>query len=397
MARHALAALFFALALVACSEDDTSPAPSDAGADTSTDASPDVSNDSPTTDTTTDAPAADTASEAAVDALPDAPPPEPAIHFVGRHESNGPDAARFGWPGTGFLFRFEGTAASVQMNDPSGYFTVIVDGQEQPRLETSQGEKTYALASGLTDGVHTVEVYRRAEGFFGPTSVSSIDITGTLLAPPIPNRRIEILGDSISCGYGNEGPDQNCNFSADTENHYHTYGAIAARELGAELSTIAWSGKGVIFNYGDDKDEPLPTLFERTIPSESGSSWSFAWQPDAVLINLGTNDFSTDDDPTESQFVGAYVAMLEDIRGVYPNARILCTVAPLLSAADRTLVMGTIQDAIDARAASGDSNVKRIDLDVDAIGWGCDWHPSIATHEAMAALLVSSLRSELGW
>jgi lysophospholipase L1-like esterase len=403
--RFPLLASFLSLVIcVGCgSSDDTTPA-RDAGTDAPKDASDATTDVQP--DGTTDAPS-DTGIEAAPDvtpdvpdavsdAVPDAPPAEPHVHFVGRHEPLPSGGARFGWSGTGFVVRFQGTAARVRMDDPSGFFTVVVDGQMQSRLETSSGEALYELATGLSAGEHVVEVYRRAEGFFGATRVIEVEIDGTLLPPPVVGRRIEVLGDSITCGYGNEGADQYCNFSSDTENHYQTYAAIAARALDAELSAIAWSGKGVIFNYGDDTTEPLPSLFGRTIPTEA-NDWGFEWQPDAVVINLGTNDFSAEGDPSESEFVGAYVGLLEKIRDVYPDARILCTVAPLLSEAESALVMGYIQQAVQARVGAGDGNVARIDLHVENEGWGCDWHPSIATHEAMAALLESELKTAMGW
>ena len=30
-------------------------------------------------------------------------------------------------------------------------------------------------------------------------------------------------------------------------------------------------------------------------------------------------------------------------------------------------------------------------------GYGCDWHPSLRTHEIMAEALVAELRDDLGW
>src|SRR5690606_5907364 len=128
-------------------------------------------------------------------------------------------------------------------------------------------------------GEHTVELYRQTEGSFGTTVVLGVDLAGGELLPPPPvPRRIEVVGESLSCGFGNEGVAP-CPFSAETENHYLTYGAVAARSFGAELSTIAWSGKGVVYNYGDDKNNPLPAIYDRTLPTEA-SPWSFAWQPD---------------------------------------------------------------------------------------------------------------------
>ena len=58
-------------------------------------------------------------------------------------------------------------------------------------------------------------------------------------------RKIEIVADSTATGYGIEGPDQYCGFSADTENHYIAYPALAARAVNAEVNTIGWSGIGV--------------------------------------------------------------------------------------------------------------------------------------------------------
>jgi lysophospholipase L1-like esterase len=299
-----------------------------------------------------------------------------------------------GWSGVGAVFRFDGTAASVSLDDAAGYFTVVVDGELQAPLVTSPGLQTYPLAAGLPAGEHTVELYRRTEGSFGPTVLHGVELTGELLPPPPVDRRIEVIGDSISCGYGNEGVDP-CNFSAETENHYRTYGAFAARSLGAELSTVAWSGKGVIYNYGDDKNDPLPAIYDRTIAAEA-APWSFAWQPDAVVINLGTNDFSTDDDPPKEVFVPAYVDFLVHLREVYPEAYILI-VAPSLWGQEATMVAGYLTEVVAQRQADGDSEVAFADINVDWIGAGCNGHPSVATHEAMGAKLAAELAAALAW
>ena len=59
--------------------------------------------------------------------------------------------------------------------------------------------------------------------------------------PPGPGRLIEVIGDSITCGYGDLGKlgDADC---YPTESHWDTYEAVAARMLGAEVSTIAGVG-----------------------------------------------------------------------------------------------------------------------------------------------------------
>lgn len=322
------------------------------------------------------------------------PPAEPAVHYVGRYDASDPGHVRMGWSGAGAVFKFAGTGASVTLDDAGRYFTVVVDGAVQPTLATTPGEQTYPLATGLPDGEHTIELYRRTEGSFGPTVLLGVDIDGELLPPPPVARRIEIIGDSITAGYGNEGTDP-CNFSAETENHYITYGALAARALGAEIHAVAWSGKGIIYNYDNDKQDPLPALYDRTVAVEQ-AAWDFSWQPDVVVINLGTNDFSTGDDPPEELYVGEYVKFLAHLRDVYPGAYQL-VLAPSLWGDEVALVAGYLQSVVDQRHAAGDPDVGFADINVQWIGSGCDGHPSAATHEGMAMRLTEELKTRLGW
>lgn len=322
------------------------------------------------------------------------PPTEPAVHWVGRYDASDPGRVRMGWSASGLVVRFDGTGASVVLDDQAQYFTRYVDGALQPDLATSPGEQTYVLASGLAPGEHVVELYRRTEGSFGASVFGDVQIEGELLPPPPVERRIEVVGDSITCGYGNEG-EEPCGFSAETENAQLTYAGVAARTLGAELHMVAWSGKGVVHNYGDDMFEPLPEVYDRALATE-GASWDFSWHPDVVVINLGTNDFSTDGDPSEDVFVSAYVDFMAHLRDVHPDAYILA-ISPSLFGQEATMVDGYLQTIVDARMAAGDDAVGWANVNVEWIGSGCDGHPNVVTHEAMAERLVAELEARLGW
>jgi lysophospholipase L1-like esterase len=323
------------------------------------------------------------------------PAPTPGPYYVGRHDASDPLSVRMSWSGTGLVLRFRGTAARVTMNGTGRYFTVVVDGAVQPTLAVSGDSNTYDVATGLTDGEHLVELYRRTEGSYGATEIHGVEVDGELLGVPPPARRIEVVGDSITAGYGVDGPDQYCDFSAETENHFLTYAAVAARAVDAELAAVAWSGKGVVYNYGDDRTQPMPTLYDRVIATEAGSTGTIR-PADVVVVNLGTNDFSTDGDPPESEFVPAYVGLLEQIRARHPAALIACTIGPPLGASDMDRARPMIESAIAMRAAAGDANVQWIDLDGFS-DWGCDYHPGDETHALLAEDLVAFLRSELGW
>jgi hypothetical protein len=322
------------------------------------------------------------------------------VHWVGRMDFSDAKGPRFAWSGSGAVARFNGTQVGVTVS--SGQYTVLVDGQLRPKLVGSSAVQS--LATGLAAGPHTVEIYRRTEANQGESQFLGFDFgSGTLLPPPLPTRRLEVVGDSISCGYGVEGANATCPFSADTENHYLSYEALAARAVSAELVTIAWSGKGAFCNYGDDATscvDPMPTYYERALPNRSDSAWDFQkWQADAVVINLGTNDFSTNQDPTKEQFEGAYTALIKKIRSKYANAWILCTNGTMLTGTDLTTVRGYIQNVVTTLSAAGDAKLKSFELTPQAAadGYGCDYHPSKATHVKMADQLTAVLKSTLGW
>jgi lysophospholipase L1-like esterase len=278
-------------------------------------------------------------------------------------------------------------------------FAVWIDGVLQPVLDAQSGANEYPLASGLSGPSHTVEIYRRTEANQGVSRFLGFDFgpDGNLLPPMQHTRRIEVIGDSITCGYGNEGANESCPFSPETENHNQSYAAVAARALEADLSTVAWSGKGIIYNYGEDTLEPLPELYDRAIPSETDSQWDFGFIPDAVVINLGTNDFSTDGDPSPELFRDSYATFLEHIRSKYPQASIFCTVGPMLGGDDLNAARAGIAAAVGVRNAAGDDHVEAWEMDIANDSPGCDWHPSIATHQAMADALTAKLREALDW
>ena len=198
------------------------------------------------------------------------------VRWVGRVDTTSePTHPRFSWSGSGFVARFEGTSlsAALYITGTSAIFKAVVDGTPQAPFTANPGTTTFMLASGLAAGVHTVELYRQTEGPQGESRLFSLDVgTGTLMDPPAgASRLIEVVGDSITCGYGILGAlaDSDC---YPTESHWDTYAALAGRALGAEVSTIAASGRGVVRNYGGDTSGTMPMLYPRAVTNVAGRS-----------------------------------------------------------------------------------------------------------------------------
>lgn len=340
-------------------------------------------------------------SDAPADAPPDAPVATATIHTIGRFDATDPAALRFEWPASAIVATFDGTTLDARLvGDANMQIQVVVDGAATSVIKPAAGTDTYTVASGLPAGKHTVMLYRRTESFFQPLKFGGFSPASALVPSPAPHARtIELVGDSITCGYGDEGTSASCPFTPDTENEYLTYGALTARALDADQVAIAWSGKGMYRDYGGGTTEQMPELWDRTIPTEATSAWAFTgYTPDAVVINLGTNDFAKGD--PGAPFVDAYVAFLAKVRGRYPGAFVFCTTSPLLGGTEAAQHKGYVQAAIDARKAKGDTRVALVDFptqDGAVDGLGCDYHPSLKTHAKMAAILTAAIKAQLGW
>ena len=241
---------------------------------------------------------------------------------------------RFAWSGSGFVANVAGSRISVALQTEgataSAFFQPVIDGQVGGRFQVPAGPpQTVVLGTGLAAGDHVVELYRESEGSFGDTVFRGF-VDGTLKgAPPPPPRLIEVIGDSISAGYGNLGNETHapsgttnaCPFTLDTESAYRSYASMVGRALGAEVSIVARSGWGVIRGYDGKTSDVLPSLYANTLGAAPAPAWSFERKADVVVVNLGSNDSShpAGGDPGAA-FETAYVAFLRTVRGHYANA-----------------------------------------------------------------------------
>ena len=325
------------------------------------------------------------------------------IHYLGRFDRSNPDSPGFSWPGTAIVTRFSGTGIDVNLHDDGhNFFAVSIDGAAPSVLATSSATDTYTMAQGLPEGEHEAVLYRRTESFLGIVHFHGFSVLGgkpLIPTPPPFKRRMELIGDSITCGYGNEGVGPNCSFSAQTENGWLSYGSVTARALKAEARLIAYSGKGVYRDGGGNTGEQMPVMYERTYADIPGSTWDFsAWTADVVVVNLGTNDFNPGD--PGQPYVNAYAGLIKQVRTHYPKAYILCAVGSMLPSAKLSQCTSYVKSVVNEANAGGDPRVSFVDFGVqDGVvdGYGCDYHPSVKTDQIMADKLTAAIKAVTGW
>ena len=326
---------------------------------------------------------------------------DPLVRYVGRFDLADAAGPRCTWSASAVTVTFSGDSLGVKLKDGGqNFWQVVVDGAPTGVLALQKGEHVYPVASGLASGTHTVELVKRTEFFAGVTQVEGFQLAAgaKLLPTPARTHRIEVIGDSISCGYGNEAASKEEKFSTATENAWLAYGAVAAREVGADYVCVAWSGKKLWPNNS------ILEYYERSLP-DAASKWDFStWTPDVVVINLGTNDFQKAN-PDEAGWAAAYVDFIRQIRSRYPKAPVYCAVGTMMSdwppggRMARTTILGYIAKVVEQANADGGPKVRLIDFGVQspANGLGANWHPSAKTHALMGAQLAKALKTDLGW
>jgi hypothetical protein len=203
----------------------------------------------------------------------------PTTRLLGRAmDANG--GALMSWSDSGAETRFTGTnitaSLTLDVSPASVYFDVWVDGTLQSTpIQVVAGTTSYTINCG-SNGTHEVRLIKRTEaglgqvvfGGFTPDS-GSLQATAT---PP--SRRIEVIGDSITCGYGVLGfADANGNSSdcpANDSNGYlegpledsdDSYATLLGQSLSADVSIVAWSGKGVYRNDDGSTTQTVPELY----------------------------------------------------------------------------------------------------------------------------------------
>lgn len=327
------------------------------------------------------------------------------IRYVGRFDFSNSQEVRFDWSGVYIQFSFRSNECSVKMSDTGhNYYNVFVDNQPSKTFDV-KSDTTLVLARGLGPQIHKVQIYKRTEGSQGTGIFKGILLSenGEMLPwKDIPARKIEFIGNSITCGYGTEGLSKDEHWKPSTENNYLSYAPIIARAFNTDYHIVAHSGLGVVRNYGyKEKVSPnaMPERFNRMYDEKELPVWNFKqWKPDAIVINLGTNDFSTQPYPDKAVFKKGYEKLINEVRKQYGDLPIFCVVGPMIDEPCYSYVKEMVDDF---REVYQRKNVYFVGIPTYLMNrekdLGSDSHPNYLGQRKMAAHVLPVISSILGW
>jgi lysophospholipase L1-like esterase len=322
-----------------------------------------------------------------------------AMHVTGRTLVLEDGSLRYQWPGLYFESAFEGRSIDFTVGRGEIILHVLIDGERVGTL-TKPSAGRYRV-DGLPGGHHLARVEVVTESQPGPNDFGGFAVTDGRSLPVTPRKRqIEFIGDSHTVGYGNTSTTRECT-EADvwaTTDNARAFGPIVARHFDADYRINAISGRGIVRNYNGFAADTLPQAYPFALLDHSAPANDAAWQPQIIVISLGTNDFSTPlhdgerwatRDALHADYEATYVRFVQQLRAAHPHAFFVLWATDM---AEGEIQAEVLKVAEQLRAA-GEERIAFVAVNNLAMT-GCHWHPSVADDEVIAGRLAAFIDSK---
>lgn len=245
---------------------------------------------------------------------------------------------------------------------------------------------------------------------------------------PVRERRfkLEFIGDSITSGEGTYGAREDTDWLAMYMGVSRNYAKMVSDAIDAEYRLFSQGGWGVLSSWDNNPHCNIPSRYEKICGLSTGKKneelgagklYDFkSWVPDAIIVNLGTNDASafnqpewTDPDTGETfkqhkeadgtyrredleRFEQAVIDFLVMIRRNNPDSHIIWTYGML--GYDLTFAITEAMNTY--RKTTGDNNVAFLQLpNTTTETVGSHMHPGEASHQRAAKVIIEYLRDRL--
>lgn len=319
----------------------------------------------------------------------------------------------------------------VDFDTHEPWIWTALNGAFMSRQMLLSGSYSLCLFRGMSpDAVKNVRFFRELQAMSEDNAcrllVKGFRSDGTFL--PVQSRpyKLEFIGDSITSGEGTYGALEDTDWLSMYMGTSRNYARMVSDALNAEYRLISQGGWGVLCSWDNDPRHNLPSRYEKICGLAdgemneklgAGKPYDFqSWIPDAIIVNLGTNDASAFEqpewtDPVTGQpfkqhknsdgtyrqedlarFKQAVIDFLAMLRRNNPTSHIVWTYG--LLGYDLTFA---ITDAMNAyQKAAGDFNIAFLQLpNTTESTVGSHAHPGEKSHARAARVIIEYLRPRL--
>ncbi len=324
------------------------------------------------------------------------------VQYTGRFDYSNPARPKAWASGAYVQLKFNGTYCSVSINDEMlwgkvlNYLEIKVDDQPAYRIRLTGKENNIVLAKNLPRGNHTVLICKNSEAENGYIEIVGFNCEELLKPDAKPVRKMEFIGDSITCGAGSDESEVKCETPGaswhDQHNAYFAYGPTTARSLNAQWHLSSVSGIGLMHSCCDKKIV-MPQVFDKINLAKDTIAWDFKkYQPEVVNICLGQNDGIQD----SVKFTTAYINFVKRLRSYYPKSKLILLSSPMANEKLKAALVKYITAVTGSLRKEGENNIGSYFF-TKQYHKGCGSHPSLAEHEQIAAELSKYLKKEMSW
>lgn len=348
---------------------------------------------------------------------------EDCVKWLGRNKTGeyyGETAVALTNVASGFSVSFKGESLTVRIystagavaNIGNGYIRVYVDGESR-RVELTTNNAYYDLvvAKNLdAEEIHTVKVLKATEEDFSRLYVSGISTDGAFYTPDLTSDlKIDFYGDSITAGFGILGHGDETALTQASSSLWDgtlTYAALVSDYLDADFNTVC--KQGIALSSACDTNLVGFSMKEvyQNYSVYDDTPWDYSkYQPDIIVINLGTNDYSSligtsagttifnpnaETDAKLNAFLEDYTAMISDLHIKCPKAKILCCLGMMNAAS----LYSEIENMVNGLRKNGADYVYSVELFTGKLG--AFGHPSVSSNEVNAGIVLEALSAYCG-
>lgn len=346
----------------------------------------------------------------------------------------GDGAVNLFWTGSALEFNVTGSCFSVTFySDYACYeqwIAVFVNGAFVQRLMLDKGLHTVKAFRNLSpEKVKNVRLVKEVQAMSDDREALLLGVSaetdGEFREIGERKLKLEFIGDSITSGEGTIGAKKEEDWVPMVFSASNSYSFMTAKALGADYRVVSQSGWGLLCGWDANPYHSLAEHYTRVCSLLQGEKqrqcgcdlcYDFAsWQPDFVILNLGTNDCSAFEQPEwkgengesfrlrkeeDGSFNKEDVQLWTDaadrflniIRNNNPKAQIIWAFG-MLGHSFVPVIEGAIRKYC---GRTGDEKVRFLLLpDTTDETVGSRYHPGIKSHENAAKALIEEIQKML--